>query len=77
MSENKDQAPGGAAVNPEERALSGHPDHAPKQPDHTREEDEELLRQGHADPSSSEDAASQRPHGEEREQPGAPLAGYG
>ena len=75
MSENEN--PRGAPLDPEERALSGNPDQAPKQPDQTRQEDEELLRQGKEAPSTSESGASQRPHGEEREQPGAPLPGYG
>ena len=37
---------------PEERAVSGHPDHPPQQPDHTVENDRDLLRQGDENPAA-------------------------
>ena len=37
---------------PEERAVSGHPDHPPQQPDHTVENDRDLLRQGEENPGA-------------------------
>jgi hypothetical protein len=39
-----------APQDPDERAVSGHPDHPPQQPDHTVENDRDLLRQGEETP---------------------------
>jgi hypothetical protein len=51
MDENKveDGAPT-APQDPDERAVSGHPDHPPQQPDHTVENDRDLLKQGEETP---------------------------
>jgi hypothetical protein len=39
-----------ATQDPDERAVSGHPDHPPQQPDHTVENDRDLLKQGEETP---------------------------
>jgi hypothetical protein len=44
--------PQSAPQDPEERAVSGHPDHPPQQPDHTVENDRDLLRQGDENPGA-------------------------
>ena len=51
MDEDKAQErPQASPQDPDERAVSGHPDHPPQQPDHTVENDRDLLRQGEENP---------------------------
>jgi|GEM_PF-5268251 len=51
MDESKPQeGPQEATQDPDERAVSGHPDHPPQQPDHTVENDRDLLKQGEESP---------------------------
>ena len=46
-------APQEAVQDPEERAVSGHPDHPPQQPDHTVENDRDLLKQAEDGPGAA------------------------
>ncbi len=73
MSDDQDQP----RPDPEERALSGSPDHPPQQADHTPANDRELLGQ---DEDEEEEAHSAKPARDGEggsDQPGTTLPGYG
>ncbi len=64
---------------PEERALSGNPDHPPQQADHRPDSDREILRQG-GEEEEEEAAVSGKPAPDGSggsDQPGTTLPGYG
>ncbi len=75
MSDRQDQR----QKDPEERALSGNPDHPPQQSDHRPDNDAEILAQG-GKQEDEEEAVSGKaaPDGSGgSDQPGTTLPGYG
>ena len=62
-------------VDPEARAVSGQPDHPPRDADHNPGNDQELLRQGDEEEQRSGKPAADGEGGSD--QPGTTLPGYG
>lgn len=74
MNQNQDQRQRDHETPPEARAVSGHPDMPPQQPDHDLENDRELLA-----PDEEEEVSGKPARDGEggSDQPGTTLPGYG